>query len=465
MIEMCDEVKDTALHKAVRMGHLKVVELLVKEDPEFKYLANDAGETPIYIAAEMQFHDCLVEMLSTCTKPTYDGPLGRNALHASVLSGLGYTKISVKIPFLEYRGEFATECTQSLLKNNICLWEGTDKSGWTPLHYAIKIENDKAARMIIEREASAAYTPAGGSDKWTTTFHIAARHDNVEMMKEISNRCPDCWEMVNSKGQNVLHEAMLSKKVNVIQHIEKSCEQLDNLVHHKDEDGNTPLHLLAVYDCDIIRQFIKDHPMLNYFAFNKENQTLFDMASSSKAVGYKKLIEKGKRKLLKKRKFADRLIENPNEEDKRLNEAIEAKIKSGETSILVATLIVTMTFATGLAVPGGYHQEKGYPLLQQNAAFKAFVITNTLAFLSSICSIAVYVKMVTKASQPRKSYEAVDKLYDWQDKLLRLTYLGVIIAFLCGVYATLEPDRPLAITDLVLGVKEVGFTAVSCRRI
>ncbi|XP_019183789.1 PREDICTED: serine/threonine-protein phosphatase 6 regulatory ankyrin repeat subunit B-like isoform X2 [Ipomoea nil] len=219
MIEMTDYVKDTALHKAVRMGHLQVVKLLVQEDPEFEYLANDDGETPIYIAAELQFHGCLEEMLNTCRNPTYGGPLGRNALHAAILSGFGYTKISksVKILFWEYHiesscEEFVTECTKSLLEKKICLCEEIDIFGWIPLHYAAKNNNDKAARMILERKTSAAYIPARGSDDdktmWTTTFHIAARHSNVEMMNEISNRCPDCWEMLNSKGQNVLHEAM-----------------------------------------------------------------------------------------------------------------------------------------------------------------------------------------------------------------------------------------------------------------
>ncbi|XP_031102681.1 protein ACCELERATED CELL DEATH 6-like isoform X1 [Ipomoea triloba] len=284
MIEMWDGVKDTALHKAVRMEHLEVAKLLIEEDPEFEYLANDDGETPIYIAAELQFHGCLEEMLNKCIKPTYVGPLGRNALHAAILSGFGYTKISksIKILFFEYRtkgsrGEFATECTKSLLKKKICLCEQTDIFGWTPLHYAIKNKNNKAARMILKRKTPATYICAGGNDEWTTAFHIAAKHGKVEMMKEISNRCPDCWEMVNSKGQNILHEAILSKNVNVIRHIEESSDQFENLVTHKDKDGNTPLHLLAFTRRSIRHQFIKEHPMLNYFAFNKKHQTMFDM--------------------------------------------------------------------------------------------------------------------------------------------------------------------------------------------
>ncbi|XP_031102027.1 serine/threonine-protein phosphatase 6 regulatory ankyrin repeat subunit B-like [Ipomoea triloba] len=124
---------------------------------EFEYPANDDGETPIYIAAELQFHDCLVEMLNTCKKPTYDGPLGRNALHAAIISGLGNILIKVK----STQEFISLEYTQSLLEKNICLCKEIDKSGWTPLHYAIKIENDKAAHMILERKTSAAYICGG----------------------------------------------------------------------------------------------------------------------------------------------------------------------------------------------------------------------------------------------------------------------------------------------------------------
>ncbi|XP_019193168.1 PREDICTED: uncharacterized protein LOC109187437 [Ipomoea nil] len=45
MVRMMDGYKDTALHKAVRKGHFEVVKLLVKEDPEFEFGANEAGET------------------------------------------------------------------------------------------------------------------------------------------------------------------------------------------------------------------------------------------------------------------------------------------------------------------------------------------------------------------------------------------------------------------------------------
>nr|GMD57104.1 protein ACCELERATED CELL DEATH 6-like [Ipomoea batatas] len=211
--------------------------------------------------------------------------------------------------------------------------------------------------------------------------------------------------------------------------------------------------MLAVIDCSIMHQFITKRPMLNYFAFNKKHQTLFDIAFLERNkldIGYEKLIE-GKRTLLNCRKFADRMIQNP---EQRVNipteqNRLEAIIGMGKSSIVVATLILTMTFAAGITVPGGYHQEKGYPLLLQNAAFKAFITTNTFSFLCSFCSIAVHIAMVSEASRYLRSFETVARLNFLQGALLLYSCYGVVIAFLCATFATLAPLRPLAIADLI----------------
>ncbi|XP_019171028.1 PREDICTED: ankyrin repeat-containing protein At5g02620-like [Ipomoea nil] len=70
MVQMTDNMMNTALHKAVRMGHLEVVkDLLVEEDDEFVYPPNNAGETPIYLAARLGFLDCLQQLLNTYKYP------------------------------------------------------------------------------------------------------------------------------------------------------------------------------------------------------------------------------------------------------------------------------------------------------------------------------------------------------------------------------------------------------------
>jgi len=86
MLRTVNKKNDTALHEAVSYNHLKVVQLLIETDPDFLYSANDAGETPLYIAAERGFKDVLFEILDKYKSPMHGGPLGRTALPAAVIS-------------------------------------------------------------------------------------------------------------------------------------------------------------------------------------------------------------------------------------------------------------------------------------------------------------------------------------------------------------------------------------------
>ncbi|KAH0651306.1 hypothetical protein KY285_031430 [Solanum tuberosum] len=51
------------------------------------------------------------------------------------------------------------------------------------------------------------------------------------------------------------------------------------LVDEADNEGNTPLHLLAASG-DNVPQMILDHPSAKKMAFNKQNQTPLDIALS-----------------------------------------------------------------------------------------------------------------------------------------------------------------------------------------
>lgn len=85
MLRMTDNVDDTALHVAVRNRHVEIVNILVEEDSQFPFPPNQAGETPLYLAAECGHDSSLQKMVTTCTSPAYSGPYGRNALHAAAI--------------------------------------------------------------------------------------------------------------------------------------------------------------------------------------------------------------------------------------------------------------------------------------------------------------------------------------------------------------------------------------------
>ncbi|XP_049388106.1 ankyrin repeat-containing protein At5g02620-like [Solanum stenotomum] len=225
---MTDDIGDTA----VRSGHVDIVRSLMDllRNPEHDFPANKVGETPIYLATESGFHDALIEILNIYKEPTYvTGPLNRTPLHAAVIQ--------------EHTG-------------------------------LRKLVSD-----MLKWKKSLAYDWAGSENDWTTAFHIAASEGHKSMMHELLKHCPDCWDMVNSNGQNVLHVAiLLNDHERFVQALFK-LRFCNSLVDKADNEGNTPLHLLAAYG-NHVPESILDNPRAKKMTFNKQNQTPLDIASS-----------------------------------------------------------------------------------------------------------------------------------------------------------------------------------------
>ncbi|KAI9117950.1 hypothetical protein K1719_011092 [Acacia pycnantha] len=113
-------------------------------------------------------------------------------------------------------------------------------------------------------------------------------------------------------------------------------------------------------------------------------------------------------------------------------------------------LIATVTFAAGFTLPGGLNQDKGSPILKSNAAFIAFVITDSLSFVLSTSSIL----LLFYSSLGRKERKLGKKLHGPMVGLcLRLTYLAMIymvIAFGTGLFAVLGVSRGFGIFTLLI---------------
>ncbi|XP_009801473.1 protein ACCELERATED CELL DEATH 6-like [Nicotiana sylvestris] len=441
MMRKTDDKGDTALHKAVRKRHFGVVTLLVKEDPDFEFPANSAGETPLYLAVESNFLDALREILRYCNRPSYSGPSQRNPMHAAII--------------FKY-----SECINLLWQWNKSLCEEADQWGWNSLHYAIKLGSKEVVSDLLGWKKSLAYITTGNGDDWTTTFHIAANEGYVTIMKELLKHCPDCWEMLNSQGQNALHIAILNKKKKVVKFLLNSPEYL-SLIDETDNDGNTPLHLLAASEyCE--QELIK-HPRAKNMAFNKKNQTPQDVAMSAKWTPSKGIMITH---LLRIGRFGGRdvkirlkdkkkpMTENEKEKRKEEDEKMKDKVMTvAQTHLVVATLIVTITFAAGFTLPGGFDSNpgpnQGMAILIRKAAFKAFVYTNTIAFVCSTGAVFSYFTMAARAVLLlTKNHQSLILLYVLATHLQLLAMAALVLAFVTGMFAILAHSMGVAVTAI-----------------
>ncbi|KAB1203168.1 hypothetical protein CJ030_MR8G028442 [Morella rubra] len=247
MLRITNKKKDTALHEAVRQNQLAVVLLLLKEDPDFSYSANDAGETPLYLAIERNFGDVALKILESCGSPSYGGPLGRTALHAAVI-------------------RHDNGMIGELLKRFGDLSKKADQNGWIPIHFAAFFDSTISARLLLEADRQAAYMKdiAG-----MTALQIAAHRGNNSVMETIISRCPDCCELVDNRGWNVLHFAIDGRGGKETVGVILKYSSLSNLLNEEDFDGNTPFHHQS--NSKDIEEDLMDHPRVDKMAFNKLN--------------------------------------------------------------------------------------------------------------------------------------------------------------------------------------------------
>ena len=77
-------------------------------------------------------------------------------------------------------------------------------------------------------------------------IHMASAKGHVHVIQELLQPWPYVEEMQNSEGQNILHVAAASGKLNVIKYILET-PGLESLINERDKEGNTPLHLATMH--------------------------------------------------------------------------------------------------------------------------------------------------------------------------------------------------------------------------
>ena len=62
---------------------------------------------------------------------------------------------------------------------------------------------------------------------------------------------------------------------------------------------------------------------------------------------------------------------------------------------IVGALIVTIMFTAAFTVPGGNHQETGFPIFSKKILFKIFMISDAISLFSSTTSVLMFLGILT----------------------------------------------------------------------
>ncbi|KAH1040652.1 hypothetical protein J1N35_042395 [Gossypium stocksii] len=257
-----------------------------------------------------------------------------------------------------------------------------------------------------------------------TPLLMAARQGYLGTVRKILFYCPDCCNKVDKRGLSLLHYLAFRDRSPLLflpGGTKPEYGSLRNLRNLEGDIGFTP---------DKVRDFLRyEQP---FTADPGEKKPIEDML---KDIAREKVAE---------------FPVSPFDLQTVSAEGLE---KSRETHLVVAALIATVAFAAAVTVPGGLKGEKGLeqgtPVLIHEIAFKAFVITNALAFIFSICALAIHFRVNNLLLSSITFWVTGKTLYRTRSasNLLSHAITATVIAFSTGSYVILKPSHGLAIAS------------------
>ncbi|XP_042480388.1 ankyrin repeat-containing protein At5g02620-like [Macadamia integrifolia] len=406
----------TALHEAVSRNDFEMVKLLTETDPDLGHPNYDAdhaegcGESPLYLAASDGCLDILNQIFLICPSPAHGGPHGRTALHVAVVE----RRLSVVKVLLEKMGKI--------------LVDKVDKNERTALHYAVSDGSFQITQRLLQRRGKSSgdlnivqqllrhdTSNAYKLDKdGLSPLHITALESSIQVFRELLKCCPDSGELVDKKGRNVLHFAVMSKDFKKISFALRQVE-LEGLVNKTDDDGNTPFHLAATLGSFMLMRHFLSIRRVDVKATNNMGQTAAEIFQSTQEGNtasmllYQLLMAhiflprhainvRGENKWMigggggaNKEQICSDPLQNQAEGEKKAatTKVTKNQREMGKTLQIVASLIATVTFTAVFQVPGGYNTVSGKPLLIDNPDFKSFMILDIHALSLSLISLIV----------------------------------------------------------------------------
>ncbi|KAJ4767880.1 Ankyrin repeat-containing protein [Rhynchospora pubera] len=473
---------DTALHHAIRHGHKVLALQLINTEPNLSRMVNIYNESPMYIAVMRGFND-VFELLMEINDSSHNGAYGDNILHAAVRNGnlevvagtsrsycsrrvgsgetgqsgsnganlhtadwrcdgrdrrqrlgLGLV-VSVDINQNPRLARGRTRIVETILQSRPALAREINKSGHTPIQYAVCRNQTSVIKIMLQHDRSLGYL-VDSSQEDSPLLVYAASRGNIDAAQEILVHCPDA-RYCNGAGLTILHQAVIEGHVKFVQFVLLN-RQLNKLINMRDNNGRTALHH-AVRNCNpkIVRALL-DHPDIDVRIYDNEGRPAFwqliEAKDSEKSLNWIEVFMLMSKADPQATSFYVRQIAMDKKNEKSKNQIKSLTTTYRKTTSLVAILIAVLTFASAFSLPGGYRETEGLPVMARKPAFKAFLISDTLAMCTSLAVVFICILTRWEGLEFLLYYRSVTQRLMWY------AYITTTVAFATGIYTVVAPQ-------------------------
>ncbi|KAK6122278.1 hypothetical protein DH2020_043979 [Rehmannia glutinosa] len=353
---------------AVRSDDLETLKNLIQNegsDPSsLMALQNEDKATALYIAAENNFHETFIYLLSFCDLQTVmmRAKSDMDAFQVAAARGhLGCGKLKKK----EDRRDFSCN-------GDVPLMVGQHKCELS--------ENCK--------------------ENGKTALHTTARYGQLNIVKALIERDPRIIPIKDKKGQTALHMAVKGQDTSVVDEL---LEADHSILNERDKKGNTALHIATrktvLRGLRMIVTLLLTYRSIDANAINNQRETAMDIADK---------LQYGTPALEITEALTGR---RQTRETRRSN-----RRSNGTQTNLVAVLVASIAFLALFNLPGQYltdGTEAGKAFIANMIAFRVFCLLDATALFISLSVAVVQITLVAWDTRAQKQVVSVVNKLMW----------------------------------------------------